>query len=253
MKKFCTCFVILCVALNGFGLTHKDLNGNEFEVETAWDLPIGNYIHPDGYFEDVYYNSEGYKVLDVYYKGGTHVITTSEGHGESEGWISQGVSGGYVYAPNKIWDEFCVHWNNIYNTDKEFKRLVDMCKTIANESQYDWDYWYKGLTHDINRGFICDDYATLVKKTLAKQGYDVKIVSSSKANHAWNEVILPDGRKVYVDVTWFDYDYDSTNHKWKKQEYSIQWIVLEEDKEVFDHGFTGKRMEHYAFGDSQYK
>jgi hypothetical protein len=109
------------------------------------------------------------------------------------------------------------------------------------------------LAHDINRGFICDDYASLVKKIMSAQGYDVKIASSSKANHAWNEVLLPDGRKVYVDVTWFDKDYDTTNRQWKVQEYDIQWIVFEEDKELFDHGFSGKIMEHYAFGDVQYK
>jgi hypothetical protein len=66
------------VVLNCFADIYKDINGNKFNVETAWDLPIGHYIHPDGYFRDVYYNSEGHKVLDSYYEGGKHTISTSK-------------------------------------------------------------------------------------------------------------------------------------------------------------------------------
>ncbi|GHV36299.1 hypothetical protein AGMMS49546_01320 [Spirochaetia bacterium] len=253
MNKYFFMAAFIFVVINCYAEIHKDRNGNEYNVKNAFDLPIGNYIHPDGYYEDIYYNSGGFKVLDVYYAGGPHTITTSKGRGEFLGWVSQGVSGGFVYAPDKLWDEYFTRWFNRYNTDIEFKKLVNLCIAIADNSRYDWDFWYNGVPHDTNRGFICDDYASLVKEVFTAGGYDVKIASSQKANHTWNEVILPDGRKVYIDATWFDYDYDNTDRQWKEQEYSIPWIVFEEDKKIFDHGFTGKRMEHYAFGDVQYR
>ncbi|GHT21145.1 hypothetical protein AGMMS4957_09500 [Bacteroidia bacterium] len=221
----------------------------EFEVDSWKDLPVGKYYHPtEDYFKDISYNADGNKVSDTYSKnGGGHSITTSGGRSEFEGWDT----GNFIYFSDREWDEYAARWYNTYNTDKEFKKLVDLCKDIANNSTYDWDYWYEGLPHDINRGFICADYADFTQKTLSEQGYDVKIATSSRANHAWNEVVLADGRKVYVDVTWFDKDYDGTKHV--KQTYDIKWIALDQDKAIFDYGFSGKVKKHYAFGDVQYR
>jgi transglutaminase/protease-like cytokinesis protein 3 len=203
----------------------------------------------DGFNIDVSYGVNGEKIVDVYYDGGKHVIAKYDGRKEFGGFST----GEEAVVPYKQYDAFIDAWQNRLATDREFSDLIKLCKTVADRYTYDWD-WYLNKTPSRDRTgragaglFICDDYASAVKNFLTQAGYPTKIVSSSQANHAWNEVTLPSGRVVYVDVTWFDSDRDE-NHNRKEQDYTVQWITF--DRNQFTYGISGKIKSHYAYGDA---
>jgi hypothetical protein len=68
-------------------------------------------------------------------------------------------------------------------------------------------------------------------------------------NHAWCEIVMPDGRTVYVDPTWFDinkigndgYSISTPQEVGKDWDY----LFVTYDQDLFTHGYSGKKRSHY--------
>jgi len=142
-----------------------------------------------------------------------------------------------------------------YTNDSDYRRIVDIIeREVVTKLQYDWDSYYKRTTRSyqesVNAGVgVCDVYAQRVVETLTEIGYAVEKWSSSRGNHAWNHVILPDGRILYIDATWYDNCYD--NHPTNRSYDGYDPWYITYNKEVFEHGFNGTINMHGAWPDAR--
>ena len=141
-----------------------------------------------------------------------------------------------------------------YIKDPDYRRVVDIIEDeVVLELQYDWDSYYKktnrSYQESLNAGVgVCDVYAQRVKEILTEMGYVVEKWSSSRGNHAWNHVIMPNGKTLYVDATWYDNCYENHPTNRSTNAYSPWYITY--DKKVFEHGFMGTINMHGAWPDA---
>jgi hypothetical protein len=93
--------------------------------------------------------------------------------------------------------------------DNAFNEIEKIVLRIATEYDYDYQSAYgirvKYRKPNIKKG-VCDSYADAVVTALRNHPYvsSVEKWSSKIGNHAWNVIILKDGRKLYCDATWYD-------------------------------------------------
>ena len=141
-----------------------------------------------------------------------------------------------------------------YINDRDFRQVVDIIeREVVTKLQYDWDSYYKrtnrSYQESLNAGVgICDVYAQRVKEILTERGYVVEKWSSSRGNHAWNHVIMPNGKILYVDATWYDNCYD--NHPTNRFVDAYDPWYITYDKRVFEHGYNGTINMHGAWPDA---
>ncbi|MCL2283838.1 MAG: tetratricopeptide repeat protein [Fibromonadales bacterium] len=118
---------------------------------------------------------------------------------------------------------------NWYANDPGYRKIVDLIESkVVSKLRYDKKYTKKTYEEALKseRG-VCRHYALLVYDVLNKAGYQVEIWTS--ANHVWNHVVMPNGKTLYIDATW----YDSYNPK----HYDPWYITY--DKSFFEHGYKG--------------
>ena len=141
-----------------------------------------------------------------------------------------------------------------YLRDRDFRQIVDIIeREVGTKLQYDWDSFYRGTSRSYQESLrvglgVCDVYARRVQEVLTERGYVVERWRSSRGNHAWNQVILPNGRILYVDATWYDNAYDNHPTNRFPDAYNPWYITY--DKRFFEHGFNRTINMHGAWPDA---
>jgi hypothetical protein len=141
-----------------------------------------------------------------------------------------------------------------YANDPDYRRVVDIIeREVITKLQYDWDSYLSGRSRsylesiDIGLG-ICDIYARLTSDVLTAAGYKVELWSSP-GRHSWNHVIMPDGRTLYIDTTWYDNNYENHPTNSAPDFYGPWYITY--DKNLFERGLRGTIRMHGAWLDAR--
>jgi len=92
--------------------------------------------------------------------------------------------------------------------DPAFREIERIVLQIANE--YDYDFPSVGINAryrkpNIKRA-VCEGYSNAIADAFRNHNLvsRVETWSSVTGNHAWNVIVLNDGRKIYCDATWYD-------------------------------------------------
>jgi hypothetical protein len=147
----------------------------------------------------------------------------------------------------------CKEW---YKSEPEYRKIADIVeREVLTKLKYDW---YTFLNNVPARSFdasikaglgVCDYYAELTRDVLTAAGYKVEKWESPKAKHAWNHVILPNGKTIYIDATWYDNTYE--NHPTEPSpDLYCPWFITY-DKKLFERGLKGTTAMHAAWPQSR--
>lgn len=94
--------------------------------------------------------------------------------------------------------------------DEAFCEVEKVVKKIAEEYEYDFKGAYgveaKYRTPEVKKA-SCGEYADVVSNSFKGHPFVDHVEKHIYGNHAWNTVFLKDGRKVYVDSTWYTGNY----------------------------------------------
>ena len=92
--------------------------------------------------------------------------------------------------------------------DNAFREIERVVLQIATE--YDYDFQSIGISsrfrgQNVKRA-VCEGYSDAVADAFRNHPLVARIETWSSAigNHAWNVIVLNDGRKIYCDSTWYD-------------------------------------------------
>jgi len=146
--------------------------------------------------------------------------------------------------------------------DPVFAKIEEVVLQVAKEYQYDFKKAY-GISVKYRKPNIkkaaCGGYASAVAEAFADHPLLDKVEewSSSKGNHAWNVLVLKDGRRLYCDVTW--YQGNSIDERGYVVDIPVQNPAdLTFDLDEFNSlggaidKATGKLLEvHFAWGDAE--
>ena len=147
----------------------------------------------------------------------------------------------------------------LYRTDPAYRAVIDAAKKICAETEYDWANFsgYRGAAVKRTPGMVyavCDGYADAAMERLLAIEY-VKTVEkwSLPGIHAWNNVLFKDGRRLYVDVTWFDNEHinHETGRIYETDDYD--WENITFNKDLFDHSNVGYGSRIFAHAAPQVK
>ena len=92
--------------------------------------------------------------------------------------------------------------------DRTFSEIEKVVLQIANE--YDYDFPHLGISVKYRRPNVkrayCEGYSGAVANAFRNHPLVSKVETwaSVIGNHAWNVIVLKDGRKIYCDSTWYD-------------------------------------------------
>jgi len=90
--------------------------------------------------------------------------------------------------------------------DTVFTEIEKVVFQIAIEYKYDWEKAYgkevKYRNPNTKRA-ICDGYANAVIEAFKSHPLVERVEKWTGGKHAWNVIILKDGRKIYCDATWY--------------------------------------------------
>ena len=158
-----------------------------------------------------FYNGEGGASLE-------YTVTAKEGYtwptpkwvgtvwGSSEGSIGNNK---IRYTLTKRLEDEAQYRMDERRKDPAFREIENIVLQIAGEYNYDFENAYgvrvKYRNPNVKKA-VCDGYSdaavgAFVNHPLVER---VEKWSSSQGNHAWNVLVLKDGRKLYCDVTWYD-------------------------------------------------
>lgn len=179
--------------------------------------------------------------------------TTSWFYGDSVSLVKiYGKHAKYQSLKYKYRTEEKVNW--LLNNDAAYREIIELSKFICEAIQYDWGNFetYKGLFSPSHgkRLAVCDGYANEVGNEFLKLPCVKSVEKWTGANHAWNVVNLIDGRKLYVDLCWFDNETlnEETGEIEEKDDYN--WLNVTYDYTEFKYsnvGYGGRRFCH-AYG-----
>lgn len=89
-----------------------------------------------------------------------------------------------------------------------FREVEALVLSVAREYDYDFESAYgQRVKYRVQtRLAVCDGYADAAQRTLAghPQVAGVEKWASRAGNHAWNVLLLKDGRRLFCDATWYD-------------------------------------------------
>jgi hypothetical protein len=93
--------------------------------------------------------------------------------------------------------------------DPVFREIESAVLRIATEYNYDFESAYGIRVRYRNpngKKAVCDGYSEAVIQAFRNHPLvaDVEKWSSSRGNHAWNTLVLKDGRRLFCDATWYD-------------------------------------------------
>jgi hypothetical protein len=147
----------------------------------------------------------------------------------------------------------------LYRTDPAYRAVIDAAKQMCGGIEYDWANFsgYRGAAVKRTPGllyYVCDGYADAAMQKLLSISY-VKTVEkwSLPGIHAWNNVILNDGRRLYVDVTWFDNEHinEETGRIYETEDYD--WENITFNKNLFEYSQVGYGSKLFVHANSQLK
>ena len=93
--------------------------------------------------------------------------------------------------------------------DPVFREIEKIVLQIATEYDYDFGSAYgtkvKYRSPNIKKS-VCGGYSDAISTAFEGNQYVnyIEKWSSKTGNHAWNVIVLKDGRRIYCDVTWYD-------------------------------------------------
>ncbi|MDR0473516.1 MAG: hypothetical protein LBH43_07600 [Treponema sp.] len=157
-----------------------------------------------------FYNDEGNACLE---------FTVSAKHGytwPAPAWVGYtwGNTNGSIgngkirYALTKKLSDEAQYRMDQRRKDRTFREIEKVVLHIAGEYQYDWESAYgihvKYRNPKVKKA-VCDGYSNAVTEKLVKHPLAAKVEkwASAVGNHAWNVLILKDGRRLYCDSTWY--------------------------------------------------
>jgi len=237
-----------------FVTTPEEMRDKSWEIsKNQWDsVKLTNQRElPDGRIEYTLTFSVDQKTR-IYT---TNQVNTIPGPKNTYPWSFGPISGPNenlsAYNAQKLIDQ-CKEW---YAIDPDYKRIIDIIeKDVVLKMQYDWEAYYSKFSRSYQDSLrlglgVCDVYADLVVQILTREGYTAEKWSSSVGNHAWNHVILPNGKILYIDATWYDNSYE--NHPTQKSADSYDPWYITYDKSLFEHGYLGTINMHGAWPDAR--
>ncbi|GHU99034.1 hypothetical protein FACS1894159_02430 [Bacteroidia bacterium] len=145
----------------------------------------------------------------------------------------------------------CREW---YNVDPHYCKIVNLIEEqVVAKINYDWTDFFDIEKHTDEEALalgvgLCGAYAKLAYSVLHKAGYKVEIWSSLTGKHAWNHVILPDGKTLYVDCAWYDNIYENNPQTKDHQAFSPYFVTY--DKQFFEHSHHKNIDMHCGWKDS---
>jgi len=160
------------------------------------------------------------------------------------GDISEDLS---AYDAQKLIDQ-CKEW---YANDPDYRRVVDIVeREVLTKLKYDWVTFLSGEQRSYQESIriglgICDVYARLTKEVLTKAGFKVELWTGP---HSWNQVIMPNGKILYIDATWYGNCYYNHPAIPPISDYYSPWFITY-DKTFFEQGAKGTFRMHGAWSD----
>jgi len=207
----------------------KELNNGQLELTFHYSLAQGTRIH----------TTDWTVVVD----GPKNVTVSAFGMlGDENEDIS-------AYDAQRLIDQ-CKEW---YITDPDYRRIVDIIESdVIARLNYDWESYLSGRSRSYQDSLriglgVCDVYARLTRDVLTNAGYIVEIWSSPR-RHSWNHVILPNGRTLYIDATWYGNEYENHPTDPCLDSYGPWYITY--DKNLFERGLKGTIRMHGAWLDA---
>jgi hypothetical protein len=132
----------------------------------------------------------------------------------------------------------------LYKTDPAYRAVIDAAKQMCMEIEYDWANFsgYRGAPAIRTPGkvyHVCDGYADDAMQKLLSIDLVETVEKWSAPGHAWNNVIFRDGRRLYVDVTWFDNEHinHETGRVYETEDYD--WENITFNRDLFEHSNVG--------------
>jgi len=125
--------------------------------------------------------------------------------------------------------------------DPAFAEIIAFAKKLCEEIEYDWSNAYKINVKKTpgKRQAMCSGYADEVKETVLQLNCVKAVQLWSAPDHAWNVLVLEDGRTLYFDLTWFDNEYiDEANRKIIQLD-DYRWANITFDEELFKYSGIG--------------
>jgi hypothetical protein len=135
--------------------------------------------------------------------------------------------------------------DRLYKTDPAYRAVIDAVKQMCKEIEYDWASFsaYHGAPVKKTPGmvyYLCEDYSDAAMQKLFTVNYVKKVEKWTLPGvHAWNNVIFKDGRRLYVDVTWFDNERidPETGRIYETDDYN--WENITFNRDLFEHSNIG--------------
>jgi len=158
-----------------------------------------------------FYNTAGQACLEY------TVIAKSGYTWSSPTWVgfTWGNKSGYIgnnditYTLTKKLDDAAQYRIEERRKDPVFREIEKVVLQIATEYNYDFESAYrirvKYRRPNVKKA-VCDGYSDAVSQAFKNHPLVTRVEkwSSTAGNHAWNVLILKDGRKLYCDTTWYD-------------------------------------------------
>jgi hypothetical protein len=145
----------------------------------------------------------------------------------------------------------CKEW---YIMDPDYRRIVDLIESeVVVKLQYDWKDFLGIEKHTYEQALrlgvgVCDGYARQVVQVLTNAGYKAEKWSSRIGAHAWCQVIMSNGKILYIDATWYDNCYE--NHPTSKNQEAYSPYYITYNKSFFEHGYRGTINMHGGWPDA---
>jgi hypothetical protein len=119
--------------------------------------------------------------------------------------------------------------------DTAFAEIEKLVLQIATEYKYDYEKAFgipAKYRNENAKKVTCDGFSNAVIQTFENHTLVEKIEkwSSKIGRHAWNVIILKDGRKIYCDVTWYQTQSSATD----SEGYIIEFISKTPSMLTFD-------------------
>jgi len=139
-------------------------------------------------------------------------------------------------------------------TDSVYAEIINFAKQLCSEIEYDWANFsgYKGPAYPTPglKHAVCDGYANEVMDRALQLNAVKSVQKWTSPDHAWNVLILADGRTLYFDLTWFDNEYinQETGVIYETEDYNWENITFYEQLFRFSNIGYGTKIFHHNVG-----
>ena len=158
--------------------------------------------------------------------------------------------GNYAYYQTlRFKYEHSLYVQRLLQTDRAFAEIINFAKQLCSEIEYDWRSFsgYKGPVRPTpgKRLAVCDGYANEVMDKALRLSSVRAVQKWTGPGHAWNVLILTDGRTLFFDLTWFDNEHinEQTGAIYQTDDYGWENITF------FEHLF---RFSNVGYGSGQF-